>query len=218
MLAICQKLGAEMKPYADAIVVVGMSVLQTPNPIAQSDALNIIGLVAEIMEKDFAKYMQTFVPYLVSALSNYEAYEVCKAASIVVGDLCRGLGADIFPFCDKFVELLINNLKHPELNQSVKPPCISSIGDIAHAINAQFDRYIIPVMTILKDASDYQISDPDDDDQVEYLNELRESILEAYIGVIQSFEEANEQGQPSQRVSLLIRIFSIFISYFFFNA
>ncbi len=204
LMAISQKLGEEIKPFADDVIVVCMNVLRTPNPLAQGDALMIIGLIAETIEKDFAKHMNNFFPFLVAGLSNYEAYEVCKAASVVVGDICRALGADVFPFCDKFVELLLNNLKHPDLNQSVKPPSISSIGDIAHAINAQFDRYIIPVMDLLRDASGYQVPDPDDEDQIEYLNQLRESILEAYVGIIQSFEDSETQpGQKAQRLPIL---------------
>jgi len=61
---------------------------------------------------------------------------------------------------------------------------IAVFADIAMAIEADFDRYVGVVMGVLQQAGEVNIQ-TDDEDMVDYINSLRESILEAYTGIIQ---------------------------------
>ena len=61
---------------------------------------------------------------------------------------------------------------------------LAVFGDIALAIGANFEKYLANTLMMLSQASQTQIPE-DDEELVEYLNLLRESILEAYTGVIQ---------------------------------
>lgn len=69
--------------------------------------------------------------------------------------------------------------------RAVKPHAISLFADIAMAIEGDFERYTSIVMPLLEQAGNVNITDVDDEDQVDYINTLRESILEAFTGIIQ---------------------------------
>ena len=102
----------------------------------------------------------------------------------VVGDICRALEGKVEPYCDEIVAMLLRNLQNPNLNRNVKPPILSCFGDIALAVGGHFEKYMQITMQMLVQASSASI-DLDNPDMVEYLNQLREGIFEAYTGVLQ---------------------------------
>jgi importin subunit beta-1 len=65
----------------------------------------------------------------------------------------------------------------------VKPNVISLFSDIALAIEGEFERYLNIVLGIIKQAGEVVIN-TEDEDLIEYINVLRNSILEAYTGII----------------------------------
>jgi len=140
--------------------------------------------VPNAVEGDFDKYMNHFRPFLTLGLRNYEEHQVCSVAVGVVGDISRALGSKLIPFCDEIVSLLLQDLQNPLLNRDVKPPILSCFGDIALAIGGEFVKYLGVVMNILQQASTTTV-DMNDYDLVDYLNQLREGIFEAYTGIIQ---------------------------------
>ena len=73
------------------------------------------------------------------------------------------------------------------MHRSVKPPILSSFGDIALAIGPKFLNYFDICMTILQQACAMRASE-DDYDMIEYVNQLREGIFEAYTGIIQGMK------------------------------
>ena len=134
--------------------------------------------------------MAAFHPFLIAGLKNFEAYYVCIVAVGVVGDLCRALEGRIQPFCPEIMSALAEALKDTNLHRSVKPPVLATFGEVAMAIEAAFEPYMQFSLMLLLQASTTQ-APPDDDDLIEYINLLRESILEAYTGIIQGLKAGN---------------------------
>jgi len=192
-LQVCtQIVGDGIKPFADKIMELLLTVFQTKNAIAHEEAFMAAGALADKVEGEFLKYMIHFHPCLLMGLRTYEEYQVCTVAVGVVGDLCRALEAQIAPFCDDIVRCLLENLQNPELNRSVKPPVLSAFGDIALAIGGHFEKYLQVTMMMLVQASMTEFPD-ESDELIDYLNSLREGVLEAYTGIIQGLKADNRQ-------------------------
>ena len=124
-------------------------------------------------------------------LRNHEAFHVCAIAVGVVGDLARALEGKLQPYCNDYVTALLENLQNPVLNRAVKPPVLSCFGDIALAIGGHFEPYLQVTLMMCMQAQATRAPD-DDDELIDYVNILREGVLEAYTGIIQGLKDGNK--------------------------
>ena len=185
---------------ADHAMTLLLKVFDVKGPIAMEEAFMAIGAVATSLGPDFASYMALTHPVLVTGLQQVAEYQLCQAAVGTTGDICRALERGMMaatgtgePFCDSIVGVLLTNLQNQELHRQVKPHMLSCFGDIALAVGGDFERYLSQVLVMLASAS--QTTMPGDDDElIEYLNALRESVLEAYTGLIQGLNDHGKAG------------------------
>jgi Karyopherin (importin) beta len=70
-----------------------------------------VGAVATALENDFVKYMDSFTPFLYNALGNQEEPGLCSMAIGLVSDITRSLNEKAQPYCDTFMNYLLNNLR-----------------------------------------------------------------------------------------------------------
>jgi len=187
---ITQKLGAEIKPHADIMMSLFLEVFKFKSASVHEEALMAVGALANAVETDFERYMPAFKPFLIQGLRTFEEHQVCSVAVGVVGDVSRALGVKLSPYCDEIMTILLQDLQNPVLNRSVKPPILSSFGDIAMAIGKDFVKYLGAVMSMLQGASQTQM-DTSVEEFADYLNQLRESVLEAYTGIVQGLRGDN---------------------------
>jgi len=187
---ITQKLGEGIKPWCDKMMTIYLQVFNAKSATVQEEALMAVGAIANAIEGEFERYMPHFRLFLTLGLKNYEEHQVCSIAVGVVGDIARALNNKILPYCDEIIAILLQDLQNPMLNRNVKPPILSCFGDIALAISGEFMKYLNHVMTMLQQASGATV-DPNDYDLVDYLNQLREGIFEAYTGIIQGLRTDN---------------------------
>jgi len=188
--SVTTKLGEAIKPWADQMMTLFLQVFNARSASVHEEALMAVGAVANAVEADFEKYMAHFRPFLMVGLKNYEEHQVCAVAVGVVGDIARAIQSKISVYCDEIVSLLLQDLQNPLLHRNVKPPILSCFGDIAMAIGQEFVKYLGIVMNMLQQAS-ATVVDPEDYDLVDYLNQLREGIFEAYTGIIQGLRGDN---------------------------
>ena len=71
-------------------------------------------------------------------------------------------------------------------------------GDLALALGPQFEKYVPRVMAALGQAAQTTVPE-DDEDMVEYLNALREAILEGMTGMLQGL---HNNGQNSRAAAM----------------
>lgn len=192
---IVQKLGSSestkhaILQYADQMMGIFLRVFACRSATVHEEAMLAIGALAYVTGADFSKYMQEFYQYLEMGLQNFEEYQVCAITVGVVGDICRALDDKVLPYCDGIMTQLLQNLSSNQLHRSVKPPIFSCFGDLALAIGEQFERYLVLAMPMLQGAAELsaQAVNPDDE-LIEYYNQLRIGILEAYSGIFQGFK------------------------------
>uniref|UniRef100_A0A8D9ACX1 Importin subunit beta-1 n=1 Tax=Cacopsylla melanoneura TaxID=428564 RepID=A0A8D9ACX1_9HEMI len=169
----------------------------------QEDALMAVSTLVEVLGEGFVKYMEAFKPYLLMGLKNHNAYQVVTSAVGLIGDIARAIKSKILPHCDELMPLLLENLGDTNVNRSVKPQILSVFGDIALSIGPDFKKYLDVVLQTLVQASAAQV-DREDFDMIEYLNELRDGVLEAYTGIVQGLRGDNPTpGSPSPDLALL---------------
>ena len=103
--------------------------------------------------------------------------EKAHSNALSVKDACAALKDGAGPYADAIVLALLEGLQNEELDRRVKPHALACLGDVADAIGPGFDKYLERVLPMIGQAA--QTAVPDDDDElVEYLNELRECVLE----------------------------------------
>ena len=129
----------------------------------------------------------------------------------VVGDICRALEAKIFPFCDGIMNHLLKDLSSSQLHRSVKPPIFSCFGDIALAIDGNFEKYLAYAMPMLQSAAEIAAqTSSTDDEMVEYNNQLRNGVFEAYSEILQGFKNAKPELKMPYVVHILQLIEAVF--------
>jgi len=186
----------DIMPFADDIMCNLLQVLQTKNATSHEEAFSATSAICDQLESEFEKYMDALAPFMMMGLNNFEAYHVCVIAVGLVGDIARNIETKIQPYCDEIMTALINSLQNTTLHRSVKPPVLSCFGDIAMAIGIKYEPYIQISLMMLLQAS--QTRAPEHDEElIEYVNQLREGILEAYTGIIQGLKDG-------KRVELLL--------------
>lgn len=181
-------------PHSDSMMQLFLGVLTSKSATVHEEAMMAIGAVANAVPgATFARYMPHFKQFLVLGLGNFKEHQVCSVAVGVVGDICRSMEGDILPYCDEFMQLLLQNLQNPQVERTVKPQIISCIGDVAMAIGVAFERYLPFVMMLFVGASRMQFpEDQQNPDNLDYLNSLRSSLLEGYTSIIQSFADKSQ--------------------------
>lgn len=186
-----RRLGKEIKPLSDRIMTFLLTLIQTSgrqSPILE-DAFLCVGAMASTLEGHFQAYAEAFMPFLSNGLQSHEEYSLCGIAVGLVGDICRALGEQARPYAQGFMEALMAALSSAVLHRSVKPPILSCFGDIAMAIGpVAFDPYLQTTMNVLAQAGGMR-ADPTNYDLVEYVNTLREGILEAYTGIVSAYKQ-----------------------------
>ncbi|KAF9404839.1 karyopherin beta [Podila epigama] len=191
---IIRRVGGEIAPIADRIMTVLLQLLAAApkHSTILEDAFLAIGALTTALDSEFHRYLESFSPFLFSALQNHEEYQLCSIAVGLIGDICRSLGPQSASYCNEFMNTLLQNLQSPVLHRNVKPAILSCFGDIALAIEGQFGAYLDVTMNVLSQACNIRAS-PTDYDMIDYVNQLREGIVDAYVGIVQGMKAGQRQ-------------------------
>jgi len=189
--SLTRRMGPKVKPFSDRMMASFLQLFQFKNSSIHEETFLAVGCLANVMEREFEKYMAHFKPFLLLGLSSWQDYSVCQVAVGVVGDLCRVLNEGMVYYTDEIVTILLTDLQNPTLNRSVKPAILSCFGDIALAISGHFEKYLSVVMSMLQQASATQVEE-DNYELYDYLNQLREGVFEAWTGIIQGLRSDNK--------------------------
>ncbi|XP_017788699.1 PREDICTED: LOW QUALITY PROTEIN: importin subunit beta-1 [Habropoda laboriosa] len=202
--SVLRKVTPEDAPHISDVIMTALLSMFSSNSCkaegVQEDALMAVSTLVEVLGEGFLKYMDAFKPFLCLGLKNHAEYQVCCAAVGLTGDICRSLKNKMLPYCDEIMTLLLENLGNNTVHRSVKPQIFSVFGDVALSIGPEFKKYLDVVLQTLAQASQAHV-DRTDYDMIDYLNELREGVLEAYTGIVQGLR--GEITNPDPAVTLV---------------
>lgn len=204
--SVLRKVTPEDAPQISDVIMTALLAMFNSNSCkaegVQEDALMAVSTLVEVLGEGFLKYIDAFKPYLCLGLKNHAEYQVCCAAVGLTGDICRALKNKMLPYCDEIMTLLLENLGNNSVHRSVKPQIFSVFGDIALSIGPEFQKYLDVVLQTLAQASQANV-DRTDYDMIDYLNELREGVLEAYTGIVQGLRGDPPNSSPDAAVALV---------------
>merc|ERR1712048_165718 len=154
----------------------------------------------------FEKYMPHFAPHLTAALQNHEDVQVCVLAIGVVGDACRALEVKIITYCNEILQILYASLQNVAVDRRIKAAVMQCFGDIALAVQGDFDKYLAPVVQMLHLASQTKLEEgPASEDWYDYLNQLRDGVLNAYTCIMMGMKDVNP-GKLQEHVQTILKL------------
>ena len=121
---------------------------------------------------------------------------MCSLGIGLVSDIVRALEDEAQPFCDQFMNDLLNNLRSDKITNQLKPPILETFGDIASNIGISFETYLTVVAQVLQQASQVTVANDVSYDMIDYIVSLRSGIADAWDGIIVAFK-------GTQRVNVL---------------
>lgn len=194
VMSIVQRLEGDVRPQADRIMQILLGTLSSlpPKSSVPDTVFAAIGSIATALEDDFQKYMEAFSPFLYNALNNQEEPGLCSMAIGLVADITRSLGENVQPYCDAFMNSLLNNLRSPALGNQLKPAILQCFGDIAHAIHGAFETYLPVVATVLQQAGQVTLTTENNFEMMDYITSLREGIVDAWDGCINAMKASGK--------------------------
>ncbi|KAG5992211.1 hypothetical protein E4U52_002977 [Claviceps spartinae] len=212
--AIITRLDKEVAPEGDRIMHTLLRILNTvggKSSVPEAVFASISALSAA-MEQDFGKYMDAFSPFLYNALGNQEEPSLCSMAIGLVSDITRSMGERSQPFCDNFMNYLLNNLRSPTLSNQFKPAILQCFGDVAGAIGGHFETYLSVVATVLEQAATVTASADGPTEMVDYVVSLREGIMDAWGGIIGAMKISNKTHILQQYISTIFNLLGLIAS------
>ena len=186
VIAIIQRLENEIKPQADRIMQTLLQLLSTigAKSSVPDTVLAAIGALANSLEDDFLPYMDAFAPFLYKALENQDEPSLCSMAIGLVSDITRALNEKVQPYCDNFMNRLLQALGSQSLGNTFKPAILQCFGDIAQAIGGSFETYLSVVASVLSQAAGVTLGGTSSFEMLDYIISLREGIMDAWDGII----------------------------------
>ncbi|OLL24259.1 Importin subunit beta-1 [Neolecta irregularis DAH-3] len=181
---IIRRLASEIRPVSDRIMSILLQLLGSASK--QSIVFEDVFLCVAL-EVNFGIYLDPFAPYLYNALQNQEEHQLCSIAVGLIGDISRALGERCMPYCDKFMQHLVENLQAGHLGKSYSD--LSRALSCTETLNRQ-SCHVLAILRLLLDQQASSVTAAPDNayDMVEYLNQLREGIVEAYVGIVQALK------------------------------
>ncbi|EON98993.1 putative importin subunit beta-1 protein [Phaeoacremonium minimum UCRPA7] len=209
--AIVQRLDKEILPQGDRIMQVLLQILSTSGGKSSvpEAVFAVISGLANAIEDDFAKYMDAFTPFLYNALGNQEEPSLCSMAIGLVSDITRSMGERSQPYCDNFMNYLLNNLRSTTLSNQFKPAILQCFGDIAGAITGHFETYLSVVAQVLQQAATVTASPEGSYEMFDYVVSLREGIMDAWGGIIGAMKSSGKTQVLQPYVQSIFQLLNV---------
>eukprot|EP00826_Nyctotherus_ovalis_P039961 TRINITY_DN3883_c0_g2_i1.p1 TRINITY_DN3883_c0_g2~~TRINITY_DN3883_c0_g2_i1.p1 ORF type:complete len:769 (-),score=174.26 TRINITY_DN3883_c0_g2_i1:172-2478(-) len=171
------------------------------------EGIIVISALVTALGAEFASYMELFGPYLVYALKSVEDVGLCRVAAGCVGDLARALGENMARYLGEVVPILMDQLRNSETERGLKLVIIIALSDLAMTTNKHFLPFLKDMLEILKSACDLSLSPlvDDDPDLPSYMQSLRESIIDAYVGIAYGLSVAKDTSIMDPYIAELFR-------------
>lgn len=181
-----------------------------PGYVMQDAVMSVQGFCKKI-GPSFEKYMGHFKPFLEWGLKNFEDISTCDVCTIMVGStLWKEMGESFrLNHMEGLLAMLYDNLRNPAVDRKIKIRIIATFGDVALAIKWGFVPILRPVLEVVDKWSEVGFDDSNRnlDDWVDYVNELRDTVLETYQSILHGLHEGGKIADfPREHLASVIKL------------
>jgi len=199
---------AEVMPHAKQIMEGCLKVMQAyqqvkGQQVLHEEALMTIGAIVSAVGKGFEFFMPHFVEHMRTGLTCHEDVQVCLVTVRMISGLSSALGRGILQYSDTILEILYQHLQNPNVDRKIKAAIMPVFGDMALELKGEFEKYLGPVLQMLHQASLTKLSDgpADSEDWIDYINCLREGVLDGYSSIVHGLKDAGKLHLFKQSVN-----------------
>jgi importin subunit beta-1 len=156
----------------------------------------LVSGLTNILEEHFARYLQAFLPYIISAIKNWQLTDTCETAIRLIGHISRALEGDMACICDQVITVFLELIMTPHLPFAIKTAIISAFGDISLAIKDDFTKYLGHVLPIFKAATEEVMRhrlDTADEDELDIIHSFCLALVEGIQGLLQGVGQAQSE-------------------------
>ena len=207
-----QKLGEAISDGTDPILLLLNTLFANgAGAHAKAEAITGIGYLVAALGAKFLPYTEKIIPGLTYCVSLAQEPELCKAALIAISEIARvpELAIVLRNSVTTIIPAMGQTLTSPATPQELRPVILATYGDIVLFMENAFVPYLNDLVQVLAQASAVA-GNTDDEDQLEYVNTLRSSVLEVFTSIIQSVSV--EAVAPLVR-TILDSVYNIFTDY-----
>ena len=151
------------------------------------EGIMALGALTLCLGPRFVNYLQSVGPFISFTLQKQDAVSLCKAGTMLIGDIARALGDLGRGFVADLIQPLISNLRSENASSQVKVQSIESLADVVSNCKESTAPYLNDVLALIHEAANASISNlkEDDPDLADYFRQLREAIIEFYENLVQ---------------------------------
>lgn len=190
------------EPVINKILTAIISFLNTKSTLYE-ESLQLLGALAINAGSNFSYHLPKVSSYILHSITILDSSDIIKSGILAIGDIARALGSDIPIFIEKAITPLLIILESPNVSIACKILSINCLGDIANSVNQVFLQYMPIILKYLDGAAGISLQITNDADLNENLYELRESIIQFYICLIQGLSKNYKQNLIEERLSQL---------------
>ena len=134
----------------------------------------------------FSNIKDNVMKYILFALEDRKDFQLCYQGLLAADDIIRCVGNNYMEIIPKIVEKIKKIINDENIPRGLKIKCFSLYNDIFMIENQTNFDYLNDVLQLLIDGMSSSMEEPSkdiDQDTLDYLNELREKIVELLTGV-----------------------------------
>ncbi|KAL0222094.1 hypothetical protein RCL1_001948 [Eukaryota sp. TZLM3-RCL] len=192
--ALCTRLKRDIAPHGDSIMTCFLEVLKYPHKIVFEEVLMAVGALANAIGENFDVYMQAFGPHLLSGFNPDHPVRVLALSIGAAGDVARALDTKFIPYFQVFYSAAITLLRAPTTERILRPMLLSLLGDFALVTGGAYEPCIKETMDLVAAAQSIEITDAEDEDQIDFVNSLRSAVFDVYTGLLQGLKPEKKGG------------------------
>jgi len=198
IMVIVQKVGSTddgkqvIVQSSKAVLELLFKILNGQRSAPHVEALLALSALINCLELEFVKHMETFLPYILNAITYIQDTDAVAVGAGRIQDLCNTLGDKLIPFLEPIAQCLITTVSKCDasLSHSAIASILGACGDLCLAVEAAFTPYLPHVLPLLKLAADYSVSgeciqNVFSEDRVILIN----GVLEAYASMLQGSKD-----------------------------